>query len=142
MPARRSEDYEEVSVRVTATSGFTLRRVFTSVPTRLMGHRRSARVHADHIALTLGTDHCLTVPRKPHQAGQGAIHVINYRHVIGALKTQPGALLNLVYRDDLFPRVEYQQCFETALEKCGAHDACRLTVKLLAMAHEDNCESA
>ena len=70
LPARRSEDYEEVSVRVTATSGFTLRRVFTSVPTRLIGHRRSARVHADHIALTLGTDHCLTVPRKHHRTYQ------------------------------------------------------------------------
>ena len=111
LPARRSEDDEEVSVRVTATRGVTLRRVFTSVPTRLMGHRRSARVHTDQIALYLGTDHCLTVPRKPHQAGQGAIPVIHDRPVIGTLKTQPGALLNRVDRDDLCPRAEVPTVF-------------------------------
>ena len=67
--------------------------------------------------------------------------MVNYRHVIGSLKTKPGALLNLVYRDELFPRVEYRQCFETAVAALGPREGCRLTVKLLAMAHEDNCES-
>ncbi|MCY4327807.1 MAG: hypothetical protein OXC53_09500 [Rhodobacteraceae bacterium] len=90
LPTRRNADYEEVRVRVTATRGVTRRRVFTSVPTRLMGHQLRARVHTDQIALYLGTDHCLTVPRKPHQAGQGTVHVIHDRPVIGSLKTPPG----------------------------------------------------
>jgi len=142
LPTRRNAECEEVRVRGTATRGFTRRRVFCSVPTRLIGHRWAARVHADRIALCLGAHHCLTVPRKHHRVGPGPTHVINDRHAIGSLKTRPGALPDPVCRDDLFPRVACQPCFETALAACGAHDACRLTVTLLAMAHEDNCEGA
>lgn len=39
LPDRRSSDYEEVSVRVTSSGGFTLRKVFYTVPSRLIGHR-------------------------------------------------------------------------------------------------------
>src|SRR4051794_41521645 len=35
--------------------------------------------------------------------------VVNYRHVIHALRRKPMALLNLVYRDQLFPREAYRQ---------------------------------
>jgi hypothetical protein len=34
-------------------------------------------------------------------------HVIDYRHVIHSLRRKPMALLNLVYRDQLFPRRDY-----------------------------------
>jgi hypothetical protein len=32
------------------------------------------------------------------------LHVVDYRHVIHALRKKPMALNNLVYRDQLFPR--------------------------------------
>ena len=51
------------------------------------------------------------------------------------------ALLNLVYRDALFPRETYRRCFESALERLTEREACRLTVTLLALAHEENCEA-
>ena len=51
------------------------------------------------------------------------------------------ALLNLVYRDALFPRDAYRRCFEVALERLIEREACRLTVTLLALAHEENCEA-
>jgi hypothetical protein len=38
LPARRTTDYEEARVLVTASGGFILRRVFYSVPSRLIGH--------------------------------------------------------------------------------------------------------
>ena len=50
------------------------------------------------------------------------------------------ALLNLVYRDELFPREAYRRCFERALEQLSERQACRLAVALLACAHEENCE--
>jgi hypothetical protein len=43
LPPRRTKDHEDVLVRVTSSSAFTLRKVFYSVPSRLIGHRR--RVH-------------------------------------------------------------------------------------------------
>ena len=65
----------------------------------------------------------------------------NYRHVIHSLKRKPMALLNLVYRDALFPRDAYRRCFEAALERLTEREACRLAVTLLALAHEENCEA-
>jgi hypothetical protein len=43
LPDRRTSDYEEVIVRVTSSGGFTLRKVFYTVPSRLIGHRLRAR---------------------------------------------------------------------------------------------------
>ena len=40
---RRTDDFEETLVRVTRAGGFTLRRVFYTVPSRLVGHRLRVR---------------------------------------------------------------------------------------------------
>jgi len=46
LPANRTTDYEETIVTVTSTSGFTLKKVFYSVPSRLIGHRLRVRLGA------------------------------------------------------------------------------------------------
>ncbi len=51
------------------------------------------------------------------------------------------ALLNLVYRDQLFPRKAYARAFEALLAAEGERRACRLTVELLALAHDRACEA-
>jgi hypothetical protein len=51
------------------------------------------------------------------------------------------ALLNLVYRDQLFPRDAYRMTFDRLLEKLPEKLACRLMVNLLALAHERGCEA-
>ena len=51
------------------------------------------------------------------------------------------ALLNLVYRDQLFPRRAYARAFEALLAKEGEKHACRATVSLLALAHDRACEA-
>jgi hypothetical protein len=50
-------------------------------------------------------------------------------------------LLNLVYRDQLFPRDAYRLTFDRLLEKIPEKSACRLMVSLLALAHERACEA-
>src|SRR3974377_2537038 len=47
LPERRTTDYEEARVLVTSSGGFMLRRVFYSVPSRLIGHRLNVRLYAD-----------------------------------------------------------------------------------------------
>src|SRR3546814_13089853 len=39
-------------------------------------------------------------------------HVVDYHHVIHALRRKPMALLNLVYRSQLFPRDAYRRMFD------------------------------
>ena len=141
LPAARTADYEPVSVHITSSSGFVLRRVFYTVPSRLIGHRLGGRVYDDRIELFLSGTHLLTLPRGRAGAAGPSVHVVNYHHVIHSLKKKPMALLNLVYRDELFPRAAYRRCFERALERLPERQACRLAVALLALAHEENCEA-
>lgn len=49
LPDRRTCDYEETIVTVTSSSGFTLRKVFYSVPSRLIGHRLRVRLYDDRL---------------------------------------------------------------------------------------------
>jgi hypothetical protein len=68
-------------------------------------------------------------------------HVVDYRHVIHSLRRKPMALLGLVYRDRLFPRPAYARAFEALRAGLPARMACRVTVEILALAHERACEA-
>jgi plasmid stability protein len=141
LPMRRTADYEETIVTVTSTSGFTLKKVFYSVPSRLIGHRLRVRLYDDRLECFLGATPLMTLRRgRPHRSGKHG-HVIDYRHVIHALRRKPMALLNLVYREQLFPRRAYQRAFEALLPAEGEKRACRTVVGLLALAHERACEA-
>ena len=49
--------------------------------------------------------------------------------------------INLVYRDQLFPRRAYARAFEALLAKESEKQACRTMVGLLALAHDRACEA-
>jgi hypothetical protein len=141
LPANRTTDYEETIVTVASTSGFTLKKVFYSVPSRLIGHRLRARLYDDRLDCFLGATALMTLRRgRPHPNGKHG-HVIDYRHVIHALRRKPMALLNLVYREQLFPRRAYQHAFEALLAGDSEKQACRTMVGLLALAHDRACEA-
>ena len=140
LPTCRTTDYEETIVTVTSTSGFTLKKVFYSVPSRLIGHRLRVRLYDDRLECFLGATPLMTLRRgRPHPNGKHG-HVVDYRHVIHALRRKPMALLNLVYREQLFPRRAYQRAFEALLAAAGEKQACRIMVGLLALAHDRACE--
>ncbi len=136
LPVRRTTDYEEKVVCVTSSGGFVLRRVFYTVPSRLIGHRLRLRIHDDRLDCFLGTTQVASLPRglAPSDGKNG--HVVDYRHVIHALRRKPMALCNLVYRDQLFPRPAFRRAFEVLCEQKGSRIACKTTVGLLALAHE------
>ncbi len=140
LPGQRSPDYEEAIVTVTSSGGFTLKKVFYTVPSRLIGHRLRTRLYDDRLDLFIGSTPLMTLTRgRPAPAGHRG-HVVDYRHVIHALRRKPMALLNLVYRDQLFPRDAYRRSFERLLETAGEKAACQITVELLALAHDRGCE--
>jgi hypothetical protein len=142
LPGRRTTDYEEAHVFVTSSGGFTLRRVFYSVPSRLIGHRLNVHLYDDRLDCFLGSTQILTLRRgRPPQGSGKRAHVVDYRHVIHALRKKPMALLNLVYRDQLFPRQAYARAFEALLASEGDKRACRTMVGLLALAHDRACEA-
>jgi hypothetical protein len=141
LPVSRTTDYEEVLAFVTSSSGFTLRKVFYTVPSRLIGHRLRARLYDDRVQLLIGGTPLLTLRRgRPGPDGKHG-HVVDYHHVIHALRKKPMALMNLVYRDQLFPREAYRHTFEWLLERHGERIACKTVVELLSLAHDRGCEA-
>ncbi len=141
LPDQRTSDYEEVGVNVTSAGGFTLRKVFYTVPSRLIGHRLRVRLYDDRLDVFIGGTPLMTLSRgRAHPSGKHA-HVVNYRHVIHALRKKPMALLNLVYRDQLFPREAFRRTFDALLERLPDRRACRIMVELLALAHDRGCEA-
>jgi len=141
LPARRTADYEDVKITVTSSSGFILRRVFYSVPTQLIGHRLRGRLFDDRLELFLGGTRLMTLARgRAHPSGKNG-HVVDYRHVIHSLRRKPMALLNLVYRDQLFPRQAYARTFDALLAEQSPRIACKTMVEILALAHERACEA-
>lgn len=141
LPVRRTVDYEEVGVTVTSSGGFILRRVFYSVPSRLIGHRLRGRLFDDRLELFLGGTRLMTLARgRPHPSGKNG-HVVDYRHVIHSLRRKPMALLNLVYRDQLFPRQAYARTFDILLAERPPRAACKSMVEILALAHDRACEA-
>ncbi len=140
LPVRRTSDFEDVTVRVTSSGGFTLRKVFYTVPSRLIGHRLRVRLHDDRLDVFIGSTHLMELPRSRASATGRHAQVVDYRHVIHSLRRKPMALLNLVYRDQLFPREAYRLTFDRLLEQLCERQACRTMVDLLALAHERNCE--
>ena len=146
LPARRTTDHDEALVTVTRSGGFLLRRVFYTVPSRLIGHRLRVRLYDDRLECLLGS----TPGRHAGRAGAHSragrdphrtLHVVDYRHVIHALRRKPAALLNLVYRDQLFPRDAYRRTWERLVAAEPPRIACRIMVGLLALAHERACEA-
>jgi hypothetical protein len=141
LPNRRTGDYEETLVTVTSSGGFILKKVFYTVPSRLIGHRLRVRLYDDRLDILIGATALLTLRRgRPATAGKHG-HVVDYRHVIHALRRKPMALLGLVYRDQLFPRDAYRQTFDRLIEQLSERAACRLMVDLLALAHDRGCEA-
>lgn len=140
LPERRQLEGEDKIVYVTSAGGFTLSKVFYSVPSRLIGHHLRVRLFKEHIELFLGGTFLMELTRVRGKPGARQ-HAVNYRHVIHSLRKKPGALPRLAYREQLFPRDAYRKLYHAAMEALPERNACRLTVELLALAHERNVEA-
>ena len=123
LPPGRTTDYDEATVFVTSSSGFVLRKVFYTVPSRLIGFRMRVRIYDDRLECFVGQSLALTLCRGRGQAEGRHGHVVDYRHVIHSLRRKPMALLNLVYRDALFPRPAYRLAWEKLLADCRSANA-------------------
>ena len=141
LPVDRTADFEEVIVSVTSSSGFVLRKVFYSTPSRLIGYRLRVRLFDDRLEVYLGASLQMTVPRGRSRGDGKHGHVVDYRHIIHSLRRKPMALIGLVYRDQLFPRQAYRRAFDALLAALPDRAACRIMVELLALAHDRACEA-
>ena len=151
LPPRRTTDFAELVTRVTRTGGFLVHSVFYSAPARLIGHRLRVHVRDDRVEAWLGATRVVAHPRRRRTTGGGRrLHVVDYHHVIHALRRKPfrrrrtsgsTAFARLVYRDGLLPREEYARTWAYLSETLSQKEACRRMVALLALAHDEGCEA-
>jgi hypothetical protein len=127
-------DFTETVVPVTRTGGFLVKSVFYSAPSQLIGQRLRVHVYDDRIEAFLGTTLVVHHPRARGRDDGHRVHVVNYHHVIHALRRKPQALCNSVYRDNLFPRTEYAEAWRVLQRDLPRRDACRRMVDLLFIA--------
>lgn len=138
LPVRRTSEYEEVDARVTKFGLFTVRSALYSAPSRLIGHRLKVRVYSERIEAYLGS---VRVVEAARAFGKTA-RVIDYRHLLPALKRKPAALVRWRLRDALFPRSEYALIWRQLIEKLPEARAARIMVGLLDLAASHGCEAA
>ena len=143
LPSTQPVIWQEATVRVTSSSGFSLRQTFYTVPSKLIGHRLRLRIHDDHIEAYLGGSYLFSLKRgrRPAKAsGRSSTHVVSYHHVIGSLRAKPGALANLSYRDALWPQPAYRRTWDALSAVQSVREAARTMVGLLALAHDQGVE--
>jgi hypothetical protein len=141
LPQRRTTDFTEIVAPVTRTGGFLIKSIFYSAPSQLIGQRLRVHLYDDRIEAFLGGTLVVTHPRARGRDNGQRVHVINYHHVIHALRRKPQALWSSIYRDSLFPRTEYAEAWKVLQRDLPRRDACRRMVDLLFIAHEQACEA-
>ena len=140
LPVRRTSEYEETDARVTKYGTVSVKRILYSVPSRLIGHRPKFRIYPERIEAWLGDVCVFESVRGVVPAGKQRGKVIDYRHLIPALKRKPGAFARWMLRDDMFPRAEYRLTWERLSEKLPERQACKVMVGLLDLAVRGACE--
>ena len=118
LPPRRPPDHDEVTVRVTSSSSFILRKVFYTVPSRLIGYRLNLRIYDDRLDCFVGQSLVLSLPRRRAPAMAAASRWWTIGILFTACAAKPMALLHLVYRDAMFPQPAYRAAPQTSDRRC------------------------
>jgi transposase len=141
LPPDEAIAYRELSVRVTCQSTIHVERGVYSVPSRLIGERLKIHLYADRLIAWLGSDPVFT-SRRVRATTERSARCINYRHLLPSLKKKPMAFYRSQYRDDLLPDDNYRVIWQYFDEQLAPRQACKLMIGCLALAAEQQCESA
>jgi hypothetical protein len=120
----------------------TVRKESYTVPSRLIGHRLKLRLYDERIEAYLGETCVFEAPRARPARGEARARLIDYRHLVPALKRKPGALVRWRFRDALWPRSEYATTWRRLIERLPEARAARIMVGLLELAAGHGCEAA
>jgi hypothetical protein len=100
--------YREIKVRVSRQGTIRVVRNLYSVPTSLIGHTVTVRIHEWHLEVHYGGK---LMEEMPRLIGARK-HSINYRHLIDTLLRKPGGFRDYRYREALFPSLVFRRAWE------------------------------
>jgi transposase len=132
LPVRPLPAYRESYATVSRASAVRVLKHSYSVSSRLIGCQLRVRLHADIVELDYKGERVATMERL---VGRDA-HRIDYRHIIHALVRKPGAFRRYVFREALFPSLEFRRTYDALL--AGGCDQADLDyVRILHLAASD-----
>jgi transposase len=136
LPVRPLPAYRESYATVSRASAVRILKHSYSVSSRLIGCQLRVRLHADIVELDYKGERVAVMERR---VGHDA-HRIDYRHIIHALVRKPGAFRRYVFREALFPSLEFRRSYDALL--AGGSDQADLNyVRILHLAASDGEES-
>ncbi|NYT79877.1 IS21 family transposase [Alcaligenaceae bacterium] len=141
LPAGRSVNYTEHTVRVTRSSTIELKRVLYTVPSRLIGSRVNVRLFDTKLEIWCAQECTLTLTRV-HGVTRQRVRSVDYRHVIEGLVKKPRAFRYSQLREDLLPSMDYQLIWASVDRTLSADAACQYIVRLLHLAKKTDNEGA
>lgn len=115
LPASRLPLYTTYEATVRKWSTIHIARRTYSVPSRLIGHDVTARLHPDIVEVFYRDKLVQTMERLRGERE----HRIDYRHVIWSLVKKPGAFARYRYREDLFPTLTFRRAYDAIAKTRG-----------------------
>jgi transposase len=136
LPTRPLPAYRESYATVSRASAVRVLKHSYSVSSRLIGCQLRVRLHADVVELHYKGERVALmerlIGRDPHR--------IDYRHIIHSLVRKPGAFRRYVFREALFPTLEFRRTYD-ALVSEGTDQADLQYVRILHLAASDGEEA-
>jgi len=127
LPVRQLPAYREFYATVSRASAVRVLKRSYSVSSRLIGCQLRVRLHADIVELDYKGERVAVMERligsEPHR--------IDYRHIIHALVRKPGAFRRYVFREALFPTLEFRRAYDALL----AHNGDRADLDYVRILH-------
>jgi hypothetical protein len=103
----------QLEVRVSEHSTVRVKGCVYSVPSRLIGSYVQAQLRETTVTFRYNQKVVAEYPRTNDRHPR-----IDYRHVITSLQRKPGAFLQYVYREEMFPRMVFRQAYD---QLCKSH---------------------
>jgi hypothetical protein len=122
LPSRPLPSYRESYATVSRASAVRVLKHSYSVSSRLIGCQLRVRLHADIVELHYKGERVALmerlIGRDPHR--------VDYRHIIHSLVRKPGAFRRYVFREALFPTLEFRRTYDALLADGSSQaDLCR-----------------
>ena len=127
LPSSKVPAYSTYETTVRKWSTIRVAKRTYSVPSRLIGHTLTARLHADKVEVLYRNKVVQTMERLRGDCD----HRIDYRHVIWSLVRKPGAFARYRYREDLFPSLTFRRAYDVL----AAHRGIRADIEYVRILH-------
>jgi transposase len=136
LPVRALPAYRESYATVSRASAVRVLKHSYSVSSRLIGCQLRVRLHADIVELDYKGERVAVMERL---IGSDT-HRIDYRHIIHTLVRKPGAFRRYVFREALFPTLEFRRAYDALLAE-SSDQADLDYVRILHLAASDGEEA-